>query len=473
MTPSEWPPPHLATIRAKQKIWGAWATSDTTVLGEVYGNSGLVAQVGLFEKVRRFFMGTTPPPGQQNTAYHLPIGAGIVQTASELLFAEAINVSVPTGATTTQHDALTDLLTRTNMVSSLAQGAEIAAAKGGVLARLYWDENGTGFDWVHPDRVTFVEDGWPRIETRIGSTKNGTVWRHFETHGPGWIEHALYEGTEAKLGKRVPLTDRTETAGLVVDENGVIWTGIDKPTAVYIQNKPGNDGYGVSDLDGVEHLLDAANEAFTSWMRDVRLSKASILVPQALLETRGPGQGATHNLDREVFVGVNAMADSMDITSHQFGIRTAEFKATLDEIRRSIYDGAGYSPYTFGLTDSVAITATEVAARERKTMTTRERKTRAWTAAIIDLIAVLWSVEYAQFGGPAPLPVTVGFPDGVSPTPQETATEITALRGAGVMSIESGVRRTNPAWTDEEVDAEVEKILSETRGVDDPFTAPE
>ncbi len=52
---------------------------------------------------------------------------------------------------------------------------------------------------------------------------------------------------------------------------------------------------------GLETELDGLDEAISSWMRDVRLGKARLIVLHSYLENIGRGKGAVSEPDREVY----------------------------------------------------------------------------------------------------------------------------------------------------------------------------
>jgi hypothetical protein len=198
------------------------------------------------------------------------------------------------------------------------------------------------------------------------------VVRHLERHevvdGKGMIFHGVYVGTETDLGKPAPLvsTRRPKALADVVDQDRAIPTGIDQLTAVYIPNirpnrawghLPACAPFGRSDFAGTEGLMDAVDETYTSWMRDLRLAKARIIVPEAFLQDRGPGRGAQFDSDREAYESINmipATDGSTQLTLQQFAIRVEEHEKTALNLVGRIVTTAGYSQQTFGLTGDVA-----------------------------------------------------------------------------------------------------------------------
>ncbi len=115
---------------------------------------------------------------------------------------------------------------------------------------------------------------------------------------PGRVEHALYQGSPDRLGVRVPLTEHPEVAALADSlgrEGDSIETGIDLLTAAYVPNIRPNrrhrgSPFGRSDFGApLYDLFDALDTTWSSWIRDLRLARARLLVPDGYLRDHGPG----------------------------------------------------------------------------------------------------------------------------------------------------------------------------------------
>jgi hypothetical protein len=127
-----------------------------------------------------------------------------------------------------------------------------------------------------------------------------------------------------------------------------------------------------------------------------------------------------------------------------------------------IVNQAGYSGQTLGLQGDIAQTATEVVARERKSLTTRGKKITYWRPALADILYGLMSIESSVFGMDIqPIRPDIEFPDVVLPDQLELAQTISALRGAEAASVETAVTMAHPDWVPEKVALEVERIYSE------------
>lgn len=494
-----WPPQECEPIYHQYAIWSAWYAGDIEQLAGVYaGVSGSRDTTGFFaseaggfkaaagrvlDSLRRWFWGQRVHGNQSRNRLHVPIAADIATASADLLFSEPPTVTVPVEA----GEEVTDAVTQERLTklmddghhATLLEAAEIAAALGGVFLRIVWDADKRDCPWitaVHPDAAVPAWR-WGDLNSvifwKVLKKKGKVVVRHLEMHEPGSILHGVYEGDDDTLGHPVPLTDYSETAGLAeyLVNGNEIETGAERLTAVYVpnmkpnrcwRNNPHAAHLGRSDYSSVEPLMDALDMVYSSWMRDVELGKARLIVPQEYLRSNGPGAGSSIDLDREVYEGVNAMSDESgksEIKEVQFAIRVDEHQRTCADLKTQIVTTAGYSAQTFGLADGVAMTATEVAAKERRSIITRDRKTRYFRSKLGDIYETWLQVDAAKFdSGVTPVRPQITWADAVSVDPESQARELELLERAKAMSTREKVKRLHPDWADDEVDAEVELI---------------
>ncbi|MEU0332220.1 phage portal protein [Streptomyces sp. NPDC006193] len=488
-----WPPPYLAPALDAMHTWDAWWSGDPDRLETLYGGSTggapdpkrLQYAGGVVGRIARWWWGTPTGPGERRTKLHVPIAGDLCGGSADLLFSEPPKLVVDDENTQKRLDELTD----DGMLATLQTAAEVGAALGGVYLRPVYDTDIADRPWldaVHADRAV-GEFRWGRLAAvtfwKVVAEEDGQVWRHLERHEPGAILHGLYQGTRDKLGRPVPLEDHPATEGFapLVNEEGAILTGYDGLDVVYIPNQssrrwrctPRLQDLGRSDLDGVEPLMDALDETYSSWMRDIRIGKGRIIVPDTYLQSNGPGRGASWNPDQEAFAGVNVLrsGDGMALTVAQFAIRVQEHKETAEDLVNQILRSAGYSGQTFGIGGDVAVTATEVTARERRSMTTRGRKILRWRPALAHVIEALLAVDRIVFGSDVtPQRPTVEFEDSVQEDPLSLANTVNVLTQAQAASIETKVRWVHPEWDEDQVRAEVQRIQQEQgMAVPDPM----
>jgi len=497
----------------KLRTWDAWYSGDPEALAAMYGSLtynprdpsspfdryGLLInrpsqyRGGMVGRFARMFWGTPTPLGERPHKLHIPVAGDLAATSADLLFGEMPKLSVE--HTQTQ-DLLEQMVVDDGVHAALLEGAELAAALGGVYVRIAWDRQVSDRPWLcaaHAD-AAIPEWRWNRLSAvtfwevlATPGTSQTTVLRHLERHEPGAIFHGLYEGTADQLGRPVPLAEHAGTAALagIVDEYSAVPTGVDKLTVVYVPNMrpnrswradPAATNLGRSDYAAVEGAMDALDETWTSWMRDIRLGKARLIVPDLYLQNLGSGKGAYFDAEQEVFTGLSMLpkpdgAGNM-ITENQFKIRVAEHSTTAKELLSVIIRDAGYSAVTFGeLTGASNVaTATEVNARERKTLTTRSRKIGYWRPQLADIVETLLAItaNMAPELGVQPARPDVEWPDAVAPSQADTAAAIQLLHAAEAISRRTSVQMAHPDWDDTRIDEEVRLIVAELLAVPDP-----
>lgn len=490
-----WPPKSLDTVLPKLTEWGAWYGGDPTELRNVYqrGQSAPVDKVaqyrgGVAGTLARMWWGR--PLGDLTTRHdqlHVPIAADLCQTSADLLFSEPVAIAVKENDTKTQ-DRI-DLLCGEGLHTLLAESAEIAAALGGVYLRVTWDQASSDTPFltcIHADAAV-PEFRWNQLVAvtfwRVLAMDGQRILRHLERHetnaeGVGIILHGLYWGTVDTLGDIAPLTEHPSTAGLAftVDAESSISTESPGLAVVYVPNQRPQRRWrtdavgaslGRSDLDGIESMMDALDEVYSSWMRDVRLAKARLVVPEYMLANLGIGRGAAFDSDREIYSTLSmppADNNEKQITAQQFDIRCEEHKATADELVATILRTVGYSAQTFGeAADGSAMTATEIQSKERRSYMTRDRKIRLFRPAITNIIEKLLAVDVAIFkSGVTVQRPDVAFSDGVQADPEALARTATLLRTAQAASTATLVGMQHPEWDEETTATEVAQILAES-----------
>lgn len=496
-----WPPKEVTDANAAYRKWAAWWAGDPDQLAKVYAQSvgypsaGVVGdrdRRGLMALLPRSFHGQAPGKGALKSAkLHIPLAADIATTSADLLFGESPVLVAGTDADTkkplpgsqaTPTQTALDLFMTAGLQAVLLEAAEIAAAFGGVYLRAGWDAEISDtplFDAIPPDaavpefrsgRLTAVT--FYRTLPAIG---DGKTWRHLERHEPGRILHGLYcSGDDKTLGQRKDLKENPETAvfAAIAGPDGGVDTGAKGLTAEYVPNMRPNrklrgSQLGRSDYDGVESVMDALDEAWSSWMRDLRLGKGRILVPEVYLDAQGRGQGALFDTEQEIFQQVNALPggtqSGLAITNVQFAIRVAEHQQTCDSLTQEAVRGAGYSAQSFGMAGEAAATATEVVARERRSYTTRAKKINYFRPAIARLTKTALEVYAAKLAGKGVVALTpdVEWPDGVAVDPQALATTLQLLKAAEAASTRTRVEMLHPDWKDDRVDEETKLINGE------------
>jgi A118 family predicted phage portal protein len=489
-----WPPRNLDPIYAHYNVLDAWYQGDPERLAALYGDGRGTASTlpvnrpsqyrgGVVGTLARMFWGTPTPAGERRTKLHVPVASDICTMSSDLLFSEPPSITVENPATQERIDELLPSLQAT-----LLEGSEVGAALGGYYLRAVWDRQVAEKPWlaaVHADAAV-PEWRWGRLHAvtfwRVIEQDDQTCLWHLERHEPGLILNGLFQGALGDLGRQLPLTAHPETTGMQPS----IATGLDRATAVYVpnmrpnrqwRNYPAGANLGRSDFDGpVLGLMDSLDETWTSWMRDIRIGKGRVHVPSSYLQSQGRGQGAYFDPDREIYEAMNVLGgdDRMELTATQFAIRVVEHRDTQAELLAAILRATGYSAQSFGLSGDVAVTATEVSAKERRSLVTRGRKALYTAPELASAIEMLLQLEASMFSSEVTpeLPAVV-FGDSVSPDIMQLAQTAELMRRAEAASDETLVRMLHPDWDEDQVQAEVAAIAdARPDPIADPFALP-
>lgn len=493
-----WPPSELTVVRSKLSEWDAWYRGDPDELSRVYQgasqsrarNRPSQFRGGVTGALARFMWGRPLPEGQSDYRLHIPLAADLCQASADLLYSEAPAFTMTDAGASTATSARLEAYVDDDLVSTLAGGAELGAALGGRYHRVTWDPSLTS----RPFLTTVDADAaWP--EFRYGRLSavtfwwvveqdGGTVWRHVERHeldalGRGLVFYGLFRGTGSNLGEAHGLHEHASTrpvADQVQPDTGLLnVTPTPGLLVAYIPNMTPNRAWrrdtvgrnlGRSDFDELEGLFDSLDEAYTSWMRDLRVAKARLLVPEYMTRSKGPGEGLDFDLDRDVYTTINSAAPEdgdAKITPMQFQIRVDEHQRTTQDLIENILRSAGYSTSTFGEDEDGAATATETNARKGRSLTTRGRKVRHERPALAALVEKMLWVDQSVLGTPGLTPgaVSVDFGPGAQESPLQLAQTVAAMHQAQAASAAVRVRTLHPDWADDKVDAEAAAIVDE------------
>lgn len=512
-----WPPKAIAPAYDRYRFDEAIWLNDTEALGSILRGGSLSTPDGrnalamqkrggvLVSLMRRWGWARITPEGQKRTDLPVPIGADIVDLSASQLMSEPpmFRVVKRDGGKTSfekgpAQERLDRIATSDDARMTMHEGAQIAAALGGVVLKAQWDTNNPDRESVWFDAVG-ADCAIPEFDS-AGSLVAVTLWqeypgdgmrvlRYLERHAVGRIERALYEGTAVSIGKQVTL-DRIEMGEALLKLDGVqlegstavLPTGIDRLTATYWRNRPTRrwrrlgdlSNLGRSDFELVEPLIDSYSEAWSSLMRDVRLGKARAFVPPgALTRIGGAGEGAYFDPDQEFFQEVNGLqpdAGAEVIKVEQPEIRWEAHLRTLAAIKQEILDAAGWSLSSFGNPSGVdasgTATATEVVDRTTKSERTRDEKARYFSSAANPFFRMLLELDSRLYraGGAAEVgELAIDFPDVSQVDPEKQARTFADLSNVRAISIEQMIRERKPDWDDDEVRDERDRILADIR----------
>lgn len=468
-----WPPKNAASDDVA--LWLAWYSGAPNELARVSvsgaGNGKTTALVrGFWARHARDAQADRSLP----QPVHVPLAAEIAATSADLLFGDMPSLTVKNS---TAQKRLDELMQRSIAQSVLLEAFEVCAALGGAYLRVSWDTDVDDVPFisaVYPDHAV-PEFRWGRLAAvtfwREVERDGKNVYRHLERYEPGFILNTLHRGTDTQLGVEVSLESHSATARLI-PEVALPEALRSRLACVYAPNVRPNrrapqSPQGRADIQGAESELDSLDETWSSWMRDLRLGQARVLVSRKALEAPGRGRqrgkGRALDLDRAFFTELDFDPERADpITLVQFKLRVAEHEQTATALVERITSGAGYSPQTFGLhIEGRAESGTALKLREGKTEKTMARKQRYATPALVDLCEVWLAVDAAEFksGVAVERPSVEWQEERESDLDRATVAEM--ISRARAASTQTLVEMVHPDWSEQQIAAEVLAIQQE------------
>ena len=417
---------------------------------------------------------------------HVPIAADIAAISAELLFGEEVRFQIDCGTGYGDPEEktrrLNEIASLNGLQARLSEGAESAAALGEVCLKVSWSERAD-----HPlIAVRQADDSLPEydmeglkavhfFQTLRHDARKGEVWRVYERYEQGVIRMRVFCGAPSSLGE-----EQGEAAVTRLGFAPETAVPVEDLLAVHIPNLRPNrqlrsSEMGRSDLEGLRGLMDALDEAYSSWLRDIRLAKSRLIVPAEYLRRRPEdlfrdGQ-YTYEFDEDVETLVALDIDTSrsgtgQIIPSQFQIRTSEHQVTCEHLIRTILSLSGYSPQTFGLDiTGHAESGTALHMRERKSYNTRGKKANYWKTPLEKLLTAMVRLDGELFSGIFDMDDTVSvvFPAPAASDLSSTASSVRLLRECGLLSREEGVAMVHPDWVREMVKEETERIRKEAQ----------
>jgi A118 family predicted phage portal protein len=486
-----WINEEMAEQYKEYAIYDAWYSGDPARIANLYSGmlyplhttAGKFFEDEYYDYVnsRSFFWGKKIVE-ERRSMIHIPIASDIARLSADLLFSEPpkaiiheANEENATKEMIATQMRLDEIMQLSEVQSLLLESAETASALGGVFLKVNWDSDIANYPILsiaQPDTAVpsfqwgiLKSCSFWKVVREEGAGYNEVYYRLFEHHEVGKIIYALYKGTDDNIGMRISLQAIPETA-MLQDE---IATGIDDLLVRYIPNiKPNRkhrgSPFGQSDLSGIEALMDALDEVYSSLQRDIRLGQARIMIPESFVQKLPNGE-MVFDIDKEVFTMFDIdplTSKEVGITMSQFEIRTEQHINTCLEYIHRIISSAGYSPQSFGLSIEGNQSGTALNIRERQSFITTAKKQRYWKSAIEDLLYLMLQVDKIHFNSKiTPTKPHIEFGDSVASDVSQMASSIDLLSRAKAISIESSVRWTNPDWSNEQVMQEVERIKEE------------
>jgi hypothetical protein len=325
------------------------------------------------------------------------------------------------------------------------------------------------------------------------------VWRHFEIHVDGRVEHVLARGKKDRIGDTIGLDRHGETAELgrtlASGRNlAAVWDhGLPMLMGRVINKRGRNPRLGVSEFDRIKDNLLDLNEAATIAAENARLTaKKRAIVPAnsgALRPTVGPlvdnGEGQLVPASGKPVFDAGEDVLIADPTDAELGKQQSPFQIleysfdaeALIAHKRDLVETAltrlGMTPVWIGVRtgegDGAAVSGTHLRLRLIPTDKTGRGKGRAWARELpralcnlqrLDALAVNAGGFGRAWNDPTSEP-TVEFANPLPTDEVEQATTESTLVSAGARSVETSIRNQHPEWSEQQVRDEVDRIKAD------------
>lgn len=434
-----------------------------------------------------------------------PLPSRIADAWADHLFGEELAVAHPDETDNERLDAIID----ENDLTEEARGAErdLIIPEGEGWWRLYRDTDVAEvplLEWHSRRSVAPFYLGRRLMAVALISVLEGrgfdknpkAVFRHFEIHTVGAVEHVLFKGTQRVIGQTVGLDSHPETEELAAALgdgrlNGAVWPHGLPMLMGRITNRRGRSPrLGISEFAGIKDYLLDLNEAVTIGAENARLTaKKRMTAPansSALRPRVGPlvdngegqlvpaGGGAQFSAGEDVFIVDPADAE-LGREGSPFQVLEYSYDATaLIAHKRDLVESAltriGLTPQWVGVRgdagDGFAATGTALRLRLIPTDKAGRGKARGWDRElprILSIAAQLDALPEAEGGlgqawNKADVEPSVERADPIPADEVEQATIEATLVGAGVRSKWQSVKAQHPDWDDLQVQEELDRI---------------
>lgn len=334
-----------------------------------------------------------------------------------------------------------------------------------------------------------------------GGTK-ASIYRHFEIHVDGAVEHVLFRGSKQKIGETVPLDEHGETEDLVATlgdgrEGGAIWRhGLPMLMGRIVNKRGRKPSLGKSEYEGIKDQLLDLNEAVTIGAENARLTAKKRVVLPANSSLLRPGASSTNgyvdNGEGQLVPGPGTpqammgedviVADPVDAelgreTSHFQVLEYSYDAAALIAHKRDLVETAltrvGLTPQWVGVvtdaSDGFAVSGTALRLRLIPTDKAGRGKARPWDRDLPRIVGLMQRLDglpeadggFGRQWTDAELAPGIARANPLPNDELEQATIESTLVTAGVRSKRTSIKAQHEEWTDEQVEAELEAIAAE------------
>jgi len=410
--------------------------------------------------------------------------AGLLsKVAADFLFGEPVIVDAPDEAKDDQKESVKRIVTNNRLHTLNWETALVTSYKGDALYKVRLGnlkevgvrdsdgkEMGALIEFVQPDLYFPVldPDNANVIKEHVLAWKrkvNGDDYLRKEIHTPdGFIKNELWRVKGDQLDGQVQLAV-AYPKNTPADQE---FSGFDGFTIFHIPNFKASPAhhFGQSDYADIDGLLEEINDRMSSNSRILtKHSNPRLAVPPGVLDENG-------QVRRESFELFEVASEASGMLKPEYitwdGKLDEAFKQ-IDKIMEFMFMVTETSPGVFGLDKGgLAESGRALKFKMLRTLSKVKRKRTYFEEALKQALYVAqfleWTAENPKDKGPEPVDVQLTWQDGL-PTDYREEAEIREIElRSSAISTETAVKERNPDWTQDEIEAEIERI--DSGGVD-------
>lgn len=400
-----------------------------------------------------------------------PVPRMISRAKANLLYGETPAV---TAGDDTDQANLDRVVGDQGLIAELHRAAVITSAEGEVWGRVTVDPAVCDVpivEFVSRARVIpmfagrFVQ-GATFITTWQTSSRERV--RLLETYLAGRVEAALYRGTTNRLGSQIDLESFEQTRG----RQPVTLTGIPWPLVAFMPNSvDSNPARGYSDYQGLRDRFLAINEAATIGQDNMNVAgrKRALVDAPYLRDGKLPAGDDLYIRHTRERGDIGGSGSPLQVIDYRFDAdQTVRW---IDHLIDSTLMLAGVSPQQVGRSvDGGSVSGTALRLKMSHSLLEAAGTGGYMDRGIERLLLACQLIDSRPIadGGfgrrwtDPTLPPTVTRQDGLPTDDNEAAARLTHLVAADAISLEERVRFLHPEWSDEQVQAETDRIRQDT-----------
>lgn len=289
--------------------------------------------------------------------------------------------------------------------------------------------------------------------------KDNKSLRLEETYGFGYVRYKLYDDT----GKEMPMDALPETAHLIdfgIEQDLML------AVPLKIMNSTRYKNRGKALFDGKSDVLDGLDEVISQWIDAVRMGRIKRYIPDRLIP-RDPdtGQLLPANPFDNDFIAIGddmseKAAQQVEISQPAISYEAyvSSYASFLDMVLQGVM-----SPSTLGIDLKKTENAESQREKEKVTLHVRNKIVDALNETLPELFRVILQCYDIMCGKtPGDYEPSVKFGEYASPDFSTTVDTVGKAKQYGIMSIETSVDQLyGDTWTQEEKDAEIERLKAE------------